>query len=148
MLRKVIDTKEISMQAGFGDTASVGIGGLTLGGGVGYLVSKHGLTIDNLLAAELVTADGQLLRVDDQTHPDLFWAIRGGGGNFGVATRFRFRLHPLDTKHAPVPPTLAGPGNGWSRSSAATTPPTCSGSTRTSRRRSNPLDHDDSRPPR
>jgi FAD/FMN-containing dehydrogenase len=81
---------------GFGDTGSVGIGGLTLGGGVGYLVRKHGLTIDNLLAAELVTADGRLLSVDAETHPDLFWAIRGGGGNFGVATRFQFRLHPLD----------------------------------------------------
>ncbi len=83
------------LATGFGDTGSVGIGGLTLGGGVGYLVRKHGLTIDDLLAAEIVTADGDLLRVDDQTHPDLFWAIRGGGGNFGVATRFRFRLHPV-----------------------------------------------------
>jgi FAD/FMN-containing dehydrogenase len=81
---------------GFGDTGSVGIGGLTLGGGVGYLVRKHGLTIDNLLGVELVTADGRLLSVDAETHPDLFWAIRGGGGNFGVATRFQFRLHPLD----------------------------------------------------
>jgi len=81
---------------GFGDTGSVGIGGLTLGGGVGYLVRKHGLTIDDLLAAEIVTADGQLLRVDGDAHPDLFWAIRGGGGNFGVATRFHFRLHPVD----------------------------------------------------
>jgi FAD/FMN-containing dehydrogenase len=81
---------------GFGDTGSVGIGGLTLGGGVGYLVRKHGLTIDSLLAAELVTADGRLLSVDAEAHPDLFWAIRGGGGNFGVATRFHFRLHPLD----------------------------------------------------
>ena len=80
---------------GFGDTGSVGIGGLTLGGGVGYLVRKQGLTIDSLLAAELVTADGRLLRVDAEAHPDLFWAIRGGGGNFGVATRFRFRLHEL-----------------------------------------------------
>jgi FAD/FMN-containing dehydrogenase len=85
------------LATGFGDTGSVGIGGLTLGGGIGYLVRKHGLTIDSLLAAELVTADGQLLHVDDQSHPELFWAIRGGGGNFGVATRFQFRLHPLDT---------------------------------------------------
>ena len=83
------------LATGFGDTASVGIGGLTLGGGVGYLVRKHGLTIDSLLATELVTADGELLRVDEQTHPELFWAIRGGGGNFGVATRFRYRLHEL-----------------------------------------------------
>ena len=85
-----------SLATGFGDTGSVGVGGITLAGGVGYLVRKHGLTIDNLLAAELVTADGQILQVDDEHHPDLFWAIRGGGGNFGVATRFQFRLHPLD----------------------------------------------------
>jgi FAD/FMN-containing dehydrogenase len=83
------------LATGFGDTASVGIGGLTLGGGVGFLVRRHGLTIDNLLAAEVVTADGQVLQVDAETHPDLFWAIRGGGGNFGVATRLRFRLHEL-----------------------------------------------------
>jgi FAD/FMN-containing dehydrogenase len=86
---------EHGLATGFGDTGSVGIGGITLGGGVGFLVRKHGLTIDNLLAAELVTADGQILEVDDERHPDLFWAIRGGGGNFGVATRFKFRLHEL-----------------------------------------------------
>ena len=85
------------LATGFGDTGSVGIGGITLGGGVGYLVRKYGLTIDDLLAAEVVTADGQLLRVDAVTHPDLFWAIRGGGGNFGVVTRFQFRLHDVDT---------------------------------------------------
>ncbi|HET9558435.1 MAG TPA: FAD-binding oxidoreductase, partial [Actinomycetota bacterium] len=84
------------LATGFGDTGSVGIGGITLGGGVGFLVRKHGLTIDSLLAAEVVTADGRVLEVDDQHHPELFWAIRGGGGNFGVATRLRFRLHPLD----------------------------------------------------
>lgn len=81
---------------GFGDTASVGLGGLTTGGGVGYLVRKFGMTIDHLLAAEVVTADGQLLYTDEQSHPDLFWALRGGGGNFGVVTRFKFALHPLD----------------------------------------------------
>lgn len=85
------------LATGFGDTGSVGLGGITLGGGVGYLVRKHGLTIDNLLVAEVVTADGQLLHVDDQNHPDLFWAIRGGGGNFGVATRFKFQLHEVGT---------------------------------------------------
>jgi FAD/FMN-containing dehydrogenase len=85
------------LATGFGDTGSVGLGGITLGGGVGYLVRKHGLTIDSLLAADLVTADGQVLRVDDQHHPDLFWAIRGGGGNFGVATRFKYRLHPVES---------------------------------------------------
>jgi FAD binding domain/Berberine and berberine like len=85
------------LATGFGDTGSVGIGGITLGGGVGFLVRKYGLTIDDLLAAEVVTADGEVLHVDPENHEDLFWAIRGGGGNFGVATRFQFRLHELDT---------------------------------------------------
>ena len=84
------------LATGFGDTGSVGIGGITLAGGVGFLLRKHGLTIDSLLAADVVTADGQLLRADAETHPDLFWAIRGGGGNFGVATRVQFRLHEVD----------------------------------------------------
>jgi FAD/FMN-containing dehydrogenase len=84
------------LAVGFGDTGSVGIGGITLGGGVGYLVRKYGLTIDSLLAADIVTADGRLLRTSEDSHPDLFWAIRGGGGNFGVATRFQFRLEEVD----------------------------------------------------
>jgi hypothetical protein len=84
------------LATGFGDTGSVGIGGLTLGGGVGYLSRANGLTIDDLLAAEMVTADGNIVEIDAENHPDLFWAIRGGGGNFGVATRFKFRLHDLD----------------------------------------------------
>jgi FAD/FMN-containing dehydrogenase len=82
---------------GFGDTGSVGIGGITTGGGVGYLVRRDGLTIDNLLAAEIVTAGGQLLLVDKDSHSDLFWAIRGGGGNFGVVTNFKYRLRPIGT---------------------------------------------------
>jgi hypothetical protein len=85
------------LATGFGDAGSVGIGGITLGGGVGFLVRKHGLTIDNLIAADVVTADGELVRADAETHPDLFWAIRGGGGNFGVATRLEFRLHEVGT---------------------------------------------------
>lgn len=84
------------LATGFGDTGSVGIGGITLGGGVGYFVRKYGLTIDDLLAAEIVTADGQILQIDEHNHADLFWAIRGGGGNFGVVTRFKFRLHEVD----------------------------------------------------
>jgi FAD/FMN-containing dehydrogenase len=85
------------LATGFGDTGSVGIGGITLAGGIGFLVRKHGLTIDNLLAAEIVTADGRLRRVDAETESELFWALRGGGGNFGVVTRLKYRLHPVDT---------------------------------------------------
>jgi FAD/FMN-containing dehydrogenase len=80
---------------GFGDAGSVGVVGITLGGGIGYLVRKFGLTIDNVLAAEVVTADRRVRRVDAEHEPDLFWAIRGGGGNFGVVTRILFRLNPL-----------------------------------------------------
>ena len=80
----------------FGDTGSVGLGGLTLGGGIGWLARKHGLTIDSLVEVDLVTADGRLVTVSEAADPDLFWAVRGGGGNFGVATRFRYRLHPVD----------------------------------------------------
>ena len=87
---------ERGLATGFGDTGSVGIGGITLAGGIGFLVRKHGLTIDDLLAAEIVTADGRLRRVDAQTERDLFWALRGGGGNFGVVTRLKYRLHPVD----------------------------------------------------
>ncbi len=89
-------TGKHGLVTGLGDAASVGIGGITLGGGIGFLVRKNGLTIDDLLGAEVVTADGELLEVDGENHPDLFWALRGGGGNFGVVTRLRFRLHEID----------------------------------------------------
>jgi FAD/FMN-containing dehydrogenase len=88
-------TSEHGLAIGFGDTGSVGIGGITTGGGVGYLVRKHGLTIDNVLAADVVTADGNLVRADATTNPDLFWAILGAGANFGVVTRFQYRLVDL-----------------------------------------------------
>jgi len=78
-----------------GQISTTGIAGFTLGGGLGYLMGLHGLVIDNLLSVELVTAHGQVLDVDEESHPDLFWALRGGGGNFGVAASFEYRLHPL-----------------------------------------------------
>jgi hypothetical protein len=83
------------LAVGFGDTGSVGIGGITTGGGIGYLTRKHGLTIDSVIGADIVTADGELHHVDAETEPDLFWAIRGGGGNVGVVTRFRYRLNEV-----------------------------------------------------
>ena len=78
-----------------GVDGTTGIAGLTLGGGIGYMDRFAGLTCDNLLGAEIVTADGQVLQVGEDTHPDLFWALRGGGGNFGVVTSFTYRLHPV-----------------------------------------------------
>ena len=86
---------EHGLATSFGDAGSVGIGGITLGGGIGFLSRLHGLTIDSLLAAEIVTADGEIREVDAEREPDLFWAIRGGGGNFGVVTKFKFRLHEV-----------------------------------------------------
>jgi len=80
-----------------GVVSVTGIAGLTLGGGIGWLNGKYGLSCDNVLAAEIVVADGQLLTASAEQHQDLFWAIRGGGGNFGIVTSFTYRLHPVDT---------------------------------------------------
>jgi FAD/FMN-containing dehydrogenase len=88
-------TDRRNVVVGFGDTGSVGVGGITLGGGVGLLVRKFGMAIDNVRAAEVIIADGQVLTIDDHPHPDLFWAIWGGDGNFGVVSRFQYPLHPL-----------------------------------------------------
>src|SRR4051794_34564243 len=86
-----------------GIISHTGIGGLTLGGGLGHLMRKHGLTVDNLRAVELVTADGERVRADAEHEPELFWGLRGGGGNFGVATAFEYDLHPVG------PLVLGGP---------------------------------------
>ena len=96
-------TQRYGLATTSGAISSVGIGGLTLGGGFGHLMRRHGLTVDNLRAVDLVTADGERLRVDGDSEPELFWGLRGGGGNFGIATAFEYDLHPVG------PLVLGGP---------------------------------------
>ncbi|WP_427133050.1 FAD-binding oxidoreductase [Pseudarthrobacter sp. S9] len=85
-----------------GIVGSTGIARLTLGGGIGYLSRKYGLSCDNLISADVVTAEGKFLTASECDHEDLFWALRGGGGNFGVVTSLEYRLHPVDVVHAGI----------------------------------------------
>jgi FAD/FMN-containing dehydrogenase len=106
------ETQAFGLATTGGTVSHTGVGGLTLGGGIGWLAALHGLTCDNLVSVDLVTAGGEYLRASEREHAELFWALRGGGGNFGIATSFEFRAHP-------VGPTVYGGPLLWPASQAA-----------------------------
>lgn len=91
------ETQAFGLATTGGTVSNTGIAGLTLGGGLGWLMGKHGLTVDNLLSADIVVADGTFYTVSETNQPELFWALRGGGGNFGIVTSLQYQLHPVDT---------------------------------------------------
>ena len=96
LLREFVQaTQAYGLATTTGTVGGTGLAGLTLGGGLGWFMGKYGLTIDNLLSVDLVTANGRVLRASESSHPDLFWGVRGGGGNFGIVTAFEFQLHPV-----------------------------------------------------
>jgi len=119
------ETQAFGLATTGGVVSDTGIAGLTLGGGLGWLMGKHGLTIDNLLSVDLVTAEGTFLTASADAHTDLFWGLRGGGGNFGVATSFRYRLHPVGPTVVGAWSSIRWRGRAMCCDSIGIFPPTC-----------------------
>ncbi len=104
------ETQAFGLAVPSGIVTHTGVAGLTLGGGIGWIMRKHGLTIDQLLSVDVVTADGEFVKASADEHADLFWGVRGGGGNFGIVTDFEFRLQPLGPEVMAGPVVLANDG--------------------------------------